>query len=375
MILGVPFRDEPMDDADVWRHMKHRWLWWIGAVGCVLLLSCLLIPAVVYDRGGGGACSGCHEIAPSVASWKTSSHRNIACTACHEGSLSMNPAAHLNNFSNLVAHWAGSATSPPHLKFSRIDPMVERCGQCHQKEHADWAAGPHGATYRTFFLDPAQNRKEQLSEDCLRCHGMFFEESISHLVAPLDRQGPWVIHGGVCEDSAAIPCLACHQIHSEGVPAGLHPANEEIVEASRELCLPSLAFFDRRDRLSISTVYLPIPRMLDGDRLVKMSPDKRQGLCYQCHSPEWTRQAGSGDDRTGMGVHEGLSCLACHHPHNQSARASCAECHPRLSNCGLDVEKMDTTFRDPKSRHNIHFVKCLDCHPLGVPSPDEIQIH
>jgi hypothetical protein len=31
------------------------------------------------------------------------------------------------------------------------------------------------------------------------------------------------------------------------------------------------------------------------------------------------------------------------------------------------VEKMDTTFRDPKSGHNVHTVRCADCHPSGVP--------
>jgi hypothetical protein len=31
------------------------------------------------------------------------------------------------------------------------------------------------------------------------------------------------------------------------------------------------------------------------------------------------------------------------------------------------VEKMDTTFLSPKSAHNIHSAKCLDCHTKGVP--------
>jgi len=110
-----------------------------------------------------------------------------------------------------------------------------------------------------------------------------------------------------------------------------------------------------------------VPAVYEGDRRVKMSPDQRQSLCYQCHAPVSTMQALSGDDRTPLGVHEGLSCLACHQKHGQSARQSCVECHPRLSNCGLDVEKMDTTFRDPKSAHNVHTVKCLDCHPKGAP--------
>jgi hypothetical protein len=38
-----------------------------------------------------------------------------------------------------------------------------------------------------------------------------------------------------------------------------------------------------------------------------------------------------------------------------------------MSNCGLNVEKMDTTFANAKSAHNIHWVKCEDCHQHGVP--------
>jgi hypothetical protein len=38
-----------------------------------------------------------------------------------------------------------------------------------------------------------------------------------------------------------------------------------------------------------------------------------------------------------------------------------------MSNCGLDVEKMDTSFRSRDSAHDIHRVACEDCHPRGVP--------
>jgi hypothetical protein len=107
--------------------------------------------------------------------------------------------------------------------------------------------------------------------------------------------------------------------------------------------------------------------MRQGERAVKISPDPRQALCYQCHAPLSTLEVGSGDDRTPIGVHEGLSCLACHEKHGQQTHASCANCHPQLSNCGLNVETMDTTFHSTKSPHNIHFVKCTDCHTKGVP--------
>jgi len=38
-----------------------------------------------------------------------------------------------------------------------------------------------------------------------------------------------------------------------------------------------------------------------------------------------------------------------------------------MSNCGLDVEKMDATFASSASKHNVHWVKCVDCHTKGVP--------
>ncbi len=39
--------------------------------------------------------------------------------------------------------------------------------------------------------------------------------------------------------------------------------------------------------------------------------------------------------------------------------------------CKLDVEKMDTTFKDKTSKHNIHSVKCVDCHEKGIPKKKE----
>jgi hypothetical protein len=65
--------------------------------------------------------------------------------------------------------------------------------------------------------------------------------------------------------------------------------------------------------------------MVDGARGVKMSSDQRQALCYQCHAPTSTRQVASGDDRTGVGVHEGISCLGCHSQHGLTAQLTVAE--------------------------------------------------
>jgi hypothetical protein len=103
-----------------------------------------------------------------------------------------------------------------------------------------------------------------------------------------------------------------------------------------------------------------------------MSRDQRQALCYQCHAPLATREVYTGDDRTPIGVHQGLSCFSCHQQHGEQTRASCDNCHSQHLDCKLDVEKMDTSFKNKKSKHNIHSVKCLDCHEKGLPKRKEL---
>jgi hypothetical protein len=82
----------------------------------------------------------------------------------------------------------------------------------------------------------------------------------------------------------------------------------------------------------------------------------------QCHAPSVWHQAGSHDDKTPVGVHEGLSCRACHEPHSNFQRNSCNKCHPAISNCNLDVKTMNTSYFSPSSEHDIHSVACIDCH-------------
>jgi hypothetical protein len=242
--------------------------------------------------------------------------------------------------------------------------MTDRCRGCHQQEFAQWNSGAHSTTYARIFTSAGHNRKRLLIDDCLRCHGMHFEGSIGSVVQPLNVNGPWKVQDPQLARLPAIPCLGCHAMHREGQPLAKAP---EKVAAKEELARPSLGLFDRRSRMNIRVDALTLPVVYEGARPVRRSPDQRQALCYQCHAPLASAQAGSGDDRTPMGVHEGIGCLGCHQKHSQNTRQSCAGCHPRLSNCGLDVEKMDTTFANLKSPHNIHTVKCIDCHPKGVP--------
>ena len=354
--------------------------WLLGLLVMVAIMF-LIIPAgsIYYAAAGGTACIKCHELRPAYGLWDHSTHRNIQCKECHGTIFSTDVSFHLNNALQVWKHMRGEI--PERLLVKQRDisrGLQERCAKCHAQEFAAWKAGPHATTYAAIFMKEAHNQKRQLNDQCLQCHGLYFEGSIRDLVAPLDSKGPWHWQAKpALLNEPAIPCLACHTIHRAGQPLAaryptMAPATPSTPMASREAAppeahRPSLAFYDRREQMHFSVDSLPLPALRNGDRKVTVAPDPKQALCYQCHAPDHTMQAGSGDDRTCLGVHEGISCLACHQKHQQSTAGSCAACHPRLSNCGLDVEKMDTTFKAKTSLHNIHFVKCLDCHPGGVP--------
>lgn len=323
-----------------------------------LLFLAASVSAAAAGLGAGPEfCASCHEIKPLVDNWKTSTHRNIQCTECHEYNTA-------KNIRRAVAHATGEVPEQPHIGTPDIGGLVERCRKCHQQQYAEWKSGPHSATYSRIFANAEHNKKRRLMDDCFRCHGMHFEQSIGDLVQPLNAAGPWKLVKSDLADRPTMPCMTCHSIHRFGEPA-IKP--EQRAGRSQSTVRPSLALFDRRSRMHVAAAALPIPAMFDAGRPVNMSPDARQGLCYQCHAPLSSNAVFSGDDRTAVGVHEGLSCFACHQGHQQNTRASCSTCHPRLSNCGLDVEKMDTTFANAKSRHDVHTVKCIDCHPAGIP--------
>ncbi len=334
----------------------------------VLGLAVLALPgaSIYYEYSGGKACARCHEIWQPYSDWHTSTHRNIPCGDCHGNVFTLDAGFHINNMRRVFDHVSGRVPEQVRLRTRDVFRVSERCQKCHQQEWVEWASGLHHAAYKEIFLDAKQNHKHLLMDDCLRCHGTHYDGGIRDLVTPIDTQGPWQLRDPKLADRPVIVCLNCHTMHRHGNPLA-RPAQKPLTSTSQEMSRPSVALFDRREMQSIALAELPLPAMREGERPVKISRDPRQALCYPCHAPEASRQVRSGDDRTPLGVHEGLSCFACHANHSMATRVSCATCHPRLSNCGLDVETMDTTFKSTASTHNIHFVKCADCHTKGIP--------
>ena len=309
---------------------------------------------------------------PLYDQWHASSHRGIACEKCHGGALTLDARSTGTTPRALYCAPAGRpAGAASASAIDIVQDMMERCEECHRQEYAAWQTGPHSATYARIFLDKKYNAQNMPMDDCLRCHGMHFEGGIADLVAPVNRTGPWRLMRPELANLPAMPCLTCHQMHREGPPLKKTGVEGRVPGPSQEIARPSLAFFDRRSQQYIPLAELPMPEMLEGTRAVKMSPDQRQALCYQCHAPVAAMQVARATTAPVWACTKGSVAWRATRSTAQKTRASCATCHPKMSNCGLDVEKMDTTFASTNSKHNIHWVKCQDCHTKGVPKKKE----
>lgn len=331
----------------------------------LLLFAGIYVAAFIATASVGGmayfhfanpkdTCASCHEMTGMHSDWSTSAHRTLHCRNCHGGALTLDFHALQSHLRRVTQHVSRKVKPEQiRIKEAQVLALHETCRNCHPQSFAEWQTSRHTTTYARIFLDPEHNQKERIADDCLRCHGMFFEGGMKDLVAPLDKTGPWGLKDLQKATHAAIPCLACHQIHTPADNAS--PPH----------------YFDRREGAHFAAARLTPLTIHDAvGQSVKISSDPRQRLCQQCHSPSASsaHRRGTSDDRTPGGVHAGLSCLDCHQMHTTSARASCATCHPANSHCGLDVEKMDTTFLDPASQHNIHRVACTNCHAQGIPA-------
>ena len=337
----------------------------------IIFIPLLVIGVLVIFSGGYSywnkanpekTCASCHEIRPSVANWQHSAHRDLQCVACHGTALSNGWHSLSEKLGMVTSHASDSPESEELvMKEEQVLAISDKCVDCHQKEYASWSSGAHATTYGDIFLNEEHNKMEPPYWDCFRCHGMFYDGDINDLMERPDEEGgSWKMlhakHAGV----KAIPCLACHKVHTDNEPL----TDRRLASLSKEPRPTPVNLYIRTDKRHRRADRLHMVEMVDkeGERVL-VSNDPAQRLCMQCHASNAYHQVGTEDDRTPVGVHEGWSCTACHNPHSNSAQNACDKCHTNVSrNCKLDVRTMNTRYLDPENGHDIHTMTCTSCH-------------
>ncbi len=340
--------------------MKHKAVLIIVVVSIVLIL---FSGAYTWwnNANPDKTCAGCHEINTFINHWENSAHRNFKCSFCHGTALSNGFHSIKEKTGMVFRH----VTDKPdyediHMNEAQILKTMDNCIKCHQIEFAKWRSGGHSVNYRQIFLDSLHNAMETPYWDCLRCHGMYYDGNIYDLIEQdKTTEGNWVLKDKKESNIPVIPCLACHQIHSYNATLPKFNPENIIDDSSRNTPIYWYIRGDKRHRRADNL--MNITMFNNGDTILTSAVPTTK-LCLQCHSTNFKHEAGKSDDRTPTGVHEGLSCASCHETHSNSTKNSCMNCHPAISNCGLDVTKMNTTYSNAKSPNNIHWLTCTTCH-------------
>jgi len=290
-------------------------------------------------------CARCHEIAPSHAQWKTSAHANVRCIDCHGTAITGGAHSFMDKANMVFVHFTkDKANYDIHLSEKQVLEINNRCIACHQSEYAGWLAGGHAVNYKEIFMDSAHNAMEKPYWDCLRCHGMFYEGNINDLMALEDTSSiRWKIRDKNQEMKPTIPCLACHQMHTDNPVSQRYITLTDSSRANMERN-PRIALYVRAEKFHLRADQLPKPVMYLGDSIVETASDPATLLCMQCHAPNSKHQVGSEDDCTVTGVHKGISCIACHRPHSGETKESCIQCHPSLTD-----EQIKSVYEQPHS--------------------------
>ncbi len=309
--------------------IKRRWLIGLAVCGFVLIVcgGYMTWNRLDPDR----TCAQCHEVAPAHERWLSSAHAEVSCIECH-GTAMSNGIHSLTEKANMVfTHFGGKKHNDDiHLSEEQVLEVADRCASCHRAEYAGWLAGGHAVTYKEIFMDSTHNAMEKPYWDCFRCHGMFYEGNIHDLMSLEGDQTQWHIKDEKQADKPAVPCLACHRMHTPNPVSERYVSmtGKQRVESERN---PVISLYVRADKIHLRADMLTPVRMLDGERVVDMAKDPATLLCMQCHSPNYHHEAGTEDDRTVTGAHEGIGCTACHKPHSGTTKESCAVCHPSLT--------------------------------------------
>ncbi|NJK84839.1 MAG: hypothetical protein HC906_01520 [Bacteroidales bacterium] len=229
------------------------------------------------------------------------------CKECHGTALSNGVHSLKEKGKMVINHFTNKIPEEIRMNEKQLLQVMDKCNRCHSSEFAKWKSGGHSASYAAIFLDSVHNKTEQLNFDCLRCHGMFYEGTTADLIHPLDTKGPWMFRVAEKADDPAIPCMTCHQIHTVGEPAQKPDhANPSTIFYSRKDKEDKVSFFDRHEKKHVSSSLLPQLKLVHHDSTVNVSEDDIMKNCIQCHAPNGFHEAGTSDDRTPRGVHEGL---------------------------------------------------------------------
>lgn len=248
------------------------------AIAAAVIIGVLALGTGAYFiTSSAVVCASCHEMRPSVATWRVSPHAAVQCYDCHSTPRPWyrTPASLVERIGllgrDVRAHWSWTkteASTPSTLTAAAIPDST--CEHCHDPartatsrfgiliKHAEHAKRNNSCVscHRwTAHPSPTGDRDSMMMELCFKCHGLAQgskapgECAVCHLRG-LDlhpdshKKGDWTTRHGKVATTDREQCVMCHRdtfcrnCHGLEIP---HPADWAKVHAgtaaqNREVC-------------------------------------------------------------------------------------------------------------------------------------------
>jgi uncharacterized repeat protein (TIGR01451 family) len=363
------------------------------------------IPTIPHSLADHTDCVSCHSSGATGVPQSPADHAgrtNATCTSCHQVATSASSATAVPTLAaTSVAPATTSSAATPSGGLSLDAWSSKQCQACHPREWAEWSRSGHAMTLSAQLLNSDHNSSEQLDQTCVKCHSPELGTTpIGNIVQPLNTTGPWQLAGPYANagDTPSIPCLECHQPHTVQAP-GLLPGMDFADESTFYRNVPApqvsnLYIYDAFAQKYVDPQSIAPVLDLNG-QAIPINDTRANRVCYTCHAtdraesnlfepntaPSGDNTVGTGDDRTLMGVHQGLQCVDCHMPggsHTFDPMSSCSQCHgPGATMASLAyVTTAHTSYTDPAlsmltgnmSSLNIHWLDKAQLWPPVVVS-------
>ena len=319
-------------------------------------------------------CASCHTMDTQVASWKESTHKDVACTACHADPGAMGWVKMQYGRLQMV-------NREGEVDISEVATVVpnERCFECHARQ-MPWVMQDLKPAELDENGEPIRPAKDELQ----------YLSAVAGHDVHLTMDEP-------------LNCTTCHT----GVSHGSGPEKKlEHVSAMHSVCLDCHAqekvSLTVRESISCSACHLELDKVAPQDHQsasFRTSHGKEfrndQDTCQQCHLNPGTLQTAAAPHTTGSKTQASIipqlpagslnasgnlkdACASCHgltmpHPqdfikgHAQGFNEKpelCASCH------GTREQGFNLTFKDDPRTLSTTSASCTGCHAQPMPHPE-----
>lgn len=341
------------------------------AVAAVTGLVGLLIGAagVVRYSETPSFCASCHIMRPYVDSWKSSSHKDVACIECHyppdkKGALWKK----YQGLSQVAKYVTRTYSSKP---FAEVDDASCLRSGCHSTRLLEGPlTTPHGIKFnhRDHLVGPRRDRQLR----CASCHsqmvvGRHIEVTYETCYLCHFREG-----GTEAAPGAEGGCLKCHQVPSKEVRVGSQTFNhKELVSrkgvSCRDCHIDVVGGTGKATQDRCFTCHNEaekLSKFKDSSLIHGNHVTKHNVACFHCHRE--MRHGfldGEGSRLTDLGgAHPSTGTVKSRFP---SLRADCRHCHSSKHSGQLlmysgTVESLGLR-NVPNPMHLTH-VDCAGCH-------------